>query len=338
MCVATTPLPTVPVPTPTPMPGHPVIGSLTNPVLVGGSFIINGRGFTKKPMLNFFVATAKGSVNEGPLTPSRVSATQLTVPVPAGLSQGDGFVSVEVINTDSGFAKSNLGYALLQGSAAAGLPSITGLNGHGLAATSIDPNFATANVETTLTQGSPVVINGKGFDVANGVAVDVFCACPGGKLPTMFLNTGNPNIKPTAITFNLPASTPTGPGSIVVSNAGAMRSYGAKSNAVSVPIGARIIVTRVTQAGSTLTVDGAGFSSLTVINFFNLQKGIAVNLGGLKADGSPRIALKLVNSTRFIFTVPTLVIAGPAFVQALNPPFVPFTSSGNDPCGAFALK
>ncbi len=63
-----------------------------------------------------------------------------------------------------------------------------------------------------------------------------------------------------------------------------------------------------------------------------------VNLGGLKPDGSPRIALALVNSTRFTFTVPAGVIAGPAFVQALNPPFVPFTSSGNDPCGAFALK
>jgi len=25
-------------------------------------------------------------------------------------------------------------------------------------------------------------------------------------------------------------------------------------------------------------------------------------------------------------------------VQALNPPFVPFTSSGNDPGGAFTLK
>ncbi len=74
------------------------------------------------------------------------------VPVPATASQGDGFVSVVVINADKGFVASNPGYALLQGSAATGLPSITGLNGHGLAATSKDPNFATANVETTLLQ------------------------------------------------------------------------------------------------------------------------------------------------------------------------------------------
>ncbi len=131
-----------------------------------------------------------------------------------------------------------------------------------------------------------MVINGSGFDVKNGVAVDVFCACVGGKLPTMFLNTGNPNLKSNSITFTLPASTPTGPGSIVVSNAGSGHTYAAKSDAVSVPIGARIIVTNVTQSASTLTVDGAGFSSLTVINFFNAQKGGVVNLGGLTAAGA----------------------------------------------------
>ena len=29
---------------------------------------------------------------------------------------------------------------------------------------------------------------------------------------------------------------------------------------------------------------------------------------------------------------------GPSYVQALNPPFVPFTSSGNTPNGALMLK
>jgi hypothetical protein len=108
-----------------------------------------------------------------------------------------------------------------------------------------------------------------------------------------------------------------------------------------VPIGARIIVTKVTQIGSTLIVDGAGFSTFkpfTVINFFNSQKGGAVNLGGLKPNGSPKIPLTPVSSTRFTFTVPAGAVPGPSFVQALNPPFVPFTSSSNDPCGAFLLK
>jgi hypothetical protein len=63
-----------------------------------------------------------------------------------------------------------------------------------------------------------------------------------------------------------------------------------------------------------------------------------VNLGGFSPRGKPNIPLTLVNSTRFTLTKPAAAEAGAAFVQALNPPFVPFTSSGNDPCGAFALK
>ncbi len=222
-CIATTPIPTVPVPTPTPLPGHPRISSVQSPVLVGGDLIINGSGFTKGSEVNFFVSTSSGPVNKGPLKPDAASfsAIKLTVPVPATISPGQGFVSVVVVNTDEDFVQSNPGFALLQGSAAAGLPSITGLDGDRLAATSLDPDFAVANVETTLLQGSSVIINGNGFDTTNGVAVDVFCACPetGGKLKTQFLNAGNAGLKPDSITFTLPPTTPTGPGSIIVSNA-----------------------------------------------------------------------------------------------------------------------
>jgi hypothetical protein len=342
-CIATTPKPIVPVPTPTPMPGNPVITSLTNPVLVGGNFTINGRNFSKKPMVNFFVATANGPTNEGPLTPSTISSTQLLVPVPVTKSPGEGFVSVVVINTDQPkFPESNQGYALLQGSAAAGLPSISGLNGHVLAESSLDPGVHIANVETTLLQGSSVLINGNGFDVTHGVAVDVFCGldCPPlGKLtPPITLNPGNSKLTANSITFTLPATAPTGPGSIQVSNAGAGGTYTAKSQGVSVPLGARIIVTKVTQNNSTLTVEGAGFSKTTVINFFNAQDGGEVNLGGLNSDGSAKIKLTPVSSTKFTFTKPAKAMAGLAYVQALNPPFIAFTSSGNDPCGAFTLK
>ncbi len=246
-CVGTTPKPTVPVPTPTPLPGYPVVSSVTSPILVGAGFTIKGRNFTKGSMVNFFVATATRPVNAGPLKPSALSTTtQLTVPVPITVPQGQGFASIQVVNTDKGFVASNLGYALLEGSAAAGLPAITKINGYGLAATSIEPGFATANVETTLAQGSTVVLGGGGFDVTQGVAVDVFCACPGGKLPTTFLNPGNPNLTAGSVTFTIPASAPTGPGSIVVSNAGAGKTYTVKSDAVSVPIGARINVLGVT--------------------------------------------------------------------------------------------
>ena len=104
------------------------------------------------------------------------------------------------------------------------------------------------------------------------------------------------------------------------------------------PLGARINVTKVTQSGATITVEGTGFSTLTVINLFNTQAGKTVNLGGLNHAGAAKIALTLIGSTRFTFTLPAGAVAGPAFIQALNPPFLPFTSSGNDPCGAFTLK
>ena len=80
----------------------------------------------------------------------------------------------------------------------------------------------------------------------------------------------------------------TGPGSFVVSNSGSGGTYALKSNAVSVPIGAQITISSVSQTGSTITVNGTGFSTLTVINFFNVQGARSVNLGGLNAAGAPR--------------------------------------------------
>ncbi len=82
------------MPTPTPPPGNPVITSMSDPVLVGGDLTINGRNFSAKPLVNFFVATSGGPLNAGPLTPSSVSATTLVVPIPATVPLGQGFVSV----------------------------------------------------------------------------------------------------------------------------------------------------------------------------------------------------------------------------------------------------
>jgi outer membrane protein assembly factor BamB len=338
-----TPTPTKkPTATPTPIPGYPFIKSIPKTILVGGNFIVNGSNFTPGSVANFFVATSTGPINAGPFTPISKSATQLIVNVPSTTTLGQGFVDVQVVNTDKSFRVSNLAAALLQGSAAAGIPSITAINGVGLAATSSDPNFATNNVETVIPQDTVVKLGGTGFDTANGVAVDVFCACPGGKVGPFFLNPGNPGLSKTLISFTLPATgamaPPTGPGSFVMSNKGADGKFSKKSNAVSVPIGHQISVTSVTQLGSTITVNGKGFSTLTVINFFNAQGGGVVNLGGLKAGGGPKIPLTLVNQTRFTFTKPAGAMAGAAFVQALNPPFVPFTSSGNTPNGAFTVK
>ncbi len=144
-----------------------------------------------------------------------------------------------------------------------------------------------------------------------------------------------------SITLTLPATgsnvPSTGPGSFVVSNKGSDGTYQRKSNAVSVPIGAQITVSSVSQTGCTVTVDGTGFSNLTVVNLFNQQAGGVVNLGGFApSSGNPvRIPITLVSPNQLTFAVPAGLVSNPAYVQALNPPFLPFTSSGTGPGGSF---
>ena len=335
-----TPTPThTPKATPTPSVG---IDSVVVPVRVGSNLTINGDGFTKGSEVNFFVATAKGAVNFGPLKFSSFTPDQLIVPLAATIPQGAGFVSLQVVNTDEGFVTSNAFGALLEGSAAAGLPSITGIDNVAIAADSADPDIALANVNTVIPLGVPFPINGSGFDVVHGVAVDLFCACFGGKVGPFLLKPGNPGLSATKLTLKLPMfgiNAPViGPGALRVTNSGSDGSYSKQSASVSAPVGARIMLIKVTQSAGTITVTGTGFSTATVINFFNAQGGGVVNLGGLKPDGTPRIALALVDSTRFSFAVPASAVAGPAYVQAINPPFVPFSSTGNAAAGGFTLN
>ena len=91
------------------------------------------------------------------------------------------------------------------------------------------------------------------------------------------------------------------------------------------------------RVDSTVTVTGTGFSSLTVINLFASNGSTVANFGGFNGGGLPNIPLNLVNSTQFTFTRPGGAVAGNAFVEAINPPFIPFSGSGNDPQGAFTL-
>ena len=156
------------------------------------------------------------------------------------------------------------------------------------------------------------------------------------------LKPGDPGLSATALAFTLPASAKTGPGSFVVSNQGAKGDYAIKSNAVSVPIGAAITVSEVKQDGCTVRVSGTGYAvsglglpSLTVINLFNQQGAGAVNLGGFSLGGTPNIPLDVSSPTQFSFTMPPGIVPGPAYVQVINPPFVPFTNSGDSPAGAF---
>ena len=58
------------------------------------------------------------------------------------------------------------------------------------------------------------------------MAVDLFCACTGGKVGPFFLNPGNPGLTADATQLHAAGqraanSPPTGPGSFVVSNKGA---------------------------------------------------------------------------------------------------------------------
>jgi outer membrane protein assembly factor BamB len=322
----------------------PSISAVSDPVIVGNSLTIIGSGFTAGSVANFFVATATGAINFGPLKPSAHSGTLLTVPVPTTkvTTLGQGVVSAVVVNTDQGFTQSNVVTAQLLGDTSAGFPNLLKINGVGLAATSIDPSFATDNVETVVMQNHTVTLGGLGFDTAHGVAIDLFCDCPGGKMPTLFLNPGAPGLTATALSFTLPSSAVTGPGSFVISNKGGKGDYAIKSNAVSVAIGAKVTVSGVKQTGCLLAVNGSGFAvsgtglpPFTVINLFNRQASTAVNLGGIAA-GNPKIALDVASANQLTFSLAGVGIEpGASYVQVLNPPFVPFSSSGNTANAAF---
>jgi hypothetical protein len=83
----------------------------------------------------------------------------------------------------------------------------------------------------------------------------------------------------------------------------------------------------VSVSDDVVTVLGTGFSPLSVINLFNRQGTMVVNLGGFNESREPNIPLTLIASTELRFTRPAAAQAGLAFVQVLNPPFIPFSST-----------
>ncbi len=180
--------------------------TITQAVFVGDSFTVSGSGFTASSVVNFFVATATGPVNFGPLKPSAHTTTSLTVPVPRSkvATLGQRVVSV-VVNTNQGYSQSNSVTAQLFGSNSAGFPNLKTINEVGLAATSTDPSFATDNVEITVVQNHTVKRGGDGFDTLHGVAIDLFRDCIGSKIATIFLDPGNPGVTATALSFTVPA-------------------------------------------------------------------------------------------------------------------------------------
>jgi len=271
-----------------------------------------------------FVATASGALAQGPFTPSAWSPTSLQWQVPASMPLGRGFATVLVINTDQGFIGSNPQSQLLYGAPGANIPTIQSLNG--VALTPINPKIPLAYVETSVTQGSVLHIGGTGF---NAPLVNLFTSA--GNVGPLAPEPGGSS---TQIDVTVPATAPTGPGSVQVVNS--PYSGNVLSNAVSVPLGAVLSISGVSQSGSTVTVTGTGFSTLSVINLFNTQGGGTVNLGGLGPNGA-KIPLTVTSSTQFSFTVPAGAVSGSSYILVLNPPFIPFTSTTGDPDGGFFL-
>ncbi len=299
---------------------------IPSPIVVGQPITLTGSGFTAGSVIRLFVATASGPQTYGPYAPTTFTATTLGWDVDPAVLLGNGFGSVLIINTDQGFMSSNPQSQLLYGDPARNMPTITHVNG--IALRPVDPTIPTANVETVVPQGTTLTLTGTGF---NNPLVNLFTSS-GNVGPLNPLAGGTA----TQIQVVVPASAPTGPGSLQVVN----HPYTGNvlSNAVSVPIGASIGITSIVQNGGLVTVNGTGFSPLTVINLFNLQGGSVGNLGGLfTTNGKARIPLSALSSTQFTFAVPPHSIPGPAFVQALNPPFIPYSSTGNDPDGGFAM-
>lgn len=310
------------------------LAPLAGPVRVGSPIVLDGAGITPDTLLKVFVATSWGAVDVLPdgLSPTSTSTGTWAgtlpwpwpVDAPRDILLGNGVVSLELVRPDHDYDVSNVRTAILLGNPAAGVPGITSLGGVAISPSSTDPTIATANVETVLEPGEPLVIGGDGFSAA---------------LVNLFTTAGNLGpLGPTAQTaesleVTIPAAAPVGPGAVqVVNQAG----YGA-SNAVSVPIGTGVTVSGVAVSGDTITLTGTGFCDTTVVDLFAWSGGSVVNAGGLDASGLPRIAIVIDDSDQLHFTRPPGLDAGAAYATATNPPFIPFTSSGTGPGGSFTL-
>ncbi len=313
-------------PTRTPTQGTAlVLDPIPVPIIVGGLNTLTGTGFTNGSVVSMFVAMPSGAQSLGPYAPTTHTPTMLQFAVPASVPLGNGFAALRVVNTDQGYIASNVSAQHLFGGASANIPTITEINSIPL--NPPDPSVPLANVSTLVLQGATMRLTGTGFS---------------GALVNLFTATGNvgpltplPGASSTQLMVMVPANAPTGPGSFQVVNSPFVGNV--MSNSVSVPIGALLTISSISQAGALVTVNGTGFSVLTVINLFNKQGAATVNLGGFDASGNPKIPLSLVSSTQFQFHVPPGAMTGPAFLVALNPPFIAYTSSGNDPDGAFTL-
>jgi hypothetical protein len=300
----------------------PQLDPIPAPIVLGAANALSGSGFTAGSVVVLFVASPFGSLTQGPFVPTAWSPTTISWTPPASVPTGSGFGVVQIVNTDQGFLASNVQAQYLLVDPGAGIASITAINGVGLSPP--DTGVPLANVATVIDTGGVATITGTGF---SNPVVALFSSNPAVALEPLAGWTS------TQLQVFVPADVPTGPGSVQVVN----RPSFVGSVAVSVPLGEQIRLDSLVQNGDgTITVTGAGLSPLTIISFFNLQPSGVVNLGAI-VNGTSLIPFTLQSSQQLTFTVPAGAVSGPAFVQLLNPPFIPFTSTGAAAAGAFTL-
>jgi hypothetical protein len=295
----------------------PSLSGLPSPIVVGGTLTLNGSGFTAGSVIKMWVSTSTGATdtNVSGWAPTSWSPTQLTWNVPTSIGLGQGFATVEVIDTDQGYTASNYLSQLLYGNAALNIPTILSIGG-----VSLDPvnaQYPGAHVRNTVSPGSSVTIGGTGFV---------------GPVVNLFTSAGNVGpITPTAwngtsLTMTVPNTPATqgGPGVFQVVNTGA--GY-VVSNAVDAVLNYGVSITGVSFLGSTVTVNGRGFCPGTVLNLFAQTTTGVQNLGGLNGSGAPNITISYVSSSQITFTRPIAALTGNASLIALNAPFTPYTTS-----------
>jgi len=288
--------------------------------MVGSTTTLTGTGFTAGSQIMGFVGTAQGTQRIGPFVPSSWTSTSLTWNVPASLPLGFGYAVIAVVNTDQGYASSQYQSALLYGNAALNRPTILGVNGSGLHAP--DGSLAVVYVSTPIYPGTTVTLTGTGF---NGAGVNFYTSA-GNLGPPWPL----PGSTSTQLLLQMPANTPLGLGAFEVVNKPFTGMVG--SQTIFVPVGNPPTISSISQNGSTITVNGTGFATGAAVNFFVHTTGGAVaNFGGTS------LPVTVLSSVQLQFTVPAGTAPGMAFVQVINPPFIPFTSTGNDPHGGFVL-
>jgi hypothetical protein len=297
---------------------------ISSPIVVGASNTLTGSGFTAGSRVLLFVNNG-AVLTFGPYVPTSWTPTTLVWAVPATVLLGNGFGSVLVVNTDQGFIQSEARSQYLRGAPTANIPTILTINGVGLRP--LDETVPVASVETVVAPGTVVTIGGSGF---NAPLVNLFTGV--GFVGPLAPQAGGTS---SAIQVVVPANAATGPGTFQVVNSPFTGNV--VSNAVSVVLGARLDITAISQSGSTVIVDGAGFSALSVINLWNRQGAGSAYFGGYNAQGQPNVPLTLVSSTRFTFGVPPGAISGVSYLQVVNPPFIPSSTTGADPDGAFIM-